>query len=112
MRNKIIPNVAIEAVAAEGKCVTHVDGKAIFVDGAAPGDVVDLRVVKKKRSYLEAKPVNFHSLSDKRTDPFCPHFSLCGGCKWQHLQYRYQVEAKRQQIIDHFQRIGRFQFPA
>jgi 23S rRNA (uracil1939-C5)-methyltransferase len=111
MRNKIISNVTIEAVAAEGKCVTHIEGRAVFVEGVAPGDIVDLRITRKKKSYLEARPINFHTLSDKRVDPFCAHFALCGGCKWQHLEYPHQIEAKRQQIIDHFERIGKFPFP-
>jgi 23S rRNA (uracil1939-C5)-methyltransferase len=111
MKNKVFPNVTIESVAAEGQCVTHIEGRAVFVPGVAPGDIVDLRITRKKKSYLEARPVHFHYLSEKRTEPFCAHFSLCGGCKWQHLQYPLQIEAKRQQIIDNFQRIGRFPFP-
>jgi 23S rRNA (uracil1939-C5)-methyltransferase len=111
MKNKVFPNVTIESVAAEGKCVAHIEGRVVFVAGVAPGDIVDLRISRKKKSYLEAKPVHFHYLSEKRVEPFCAHFSLCGGCKWQHLQYPYQIEAKRQQIIDNFQRIGRFPFP-
>jgi 23S rRNA (uracil1939-C5)-methyltransferase len=111
MKNKVFPKVTIESVAAEGKCVTHIDGRAVFVEGVAPGDIVDLKIIKKKKSYLEARPVHFHFLSEKRAEPFCEHFTLCGGCKWQHLQYKFQVESKRQQIIDNFQRIGRFPFP-
>lgn len=111
MKNKVFSNITIESVAAEGKCVAHIEGRAVFVEGVAPDDIVDLKIVRKKKSYLEARPINFHHLSEKRVDPFCMHFSLCGGCKWQHLQYQYQTQAKRQQIIDHFQRIGKFQFP-
>lgn len=111
MKNKIFKNVLVEAVAAEGKCIAHINGRAVFIEGVAPGDEIDLKITRKKKSYLEGKPIVFHHLSDQRVTPFCDHFSLCGGCKWQHLDYKYQLEAKRQQIIDHFQRIGKFPFP-
>ena len=78
---------------------------------AAPGDEVDLKTIRKKKSFLEAKIINFHKYSDLRTDPFCSHYGLCGGCKWQHLEYSHQLSAKRQQIIDNFSRIGKFEFP-
>ncbi len=111
MKNKLFKNVLVETVAAEGKCVARIDGRAVFIEGVAPGDIIDLKITRKKKSYLEGKPIEFHQFSDKRIEPFCSHFSLCGGCKWQHLDYQYQIEAKRQQIIDHFERIGKFEFP-
>ncbi len=111
MRNKIFENVRIETVAAEGKCFTQINGLAVFVAGVAPGDVVDLKIVRKKKSYLEGRAIKFHEYSKQRVEPFCEHFGLCGGCKWQHLDYQYQIEAKRQQVIDNFQRIGKFDFP-
>ncbi len=111
IKNKIFENVLIETVAAEGKCIAHIDGKAVFVAGVAPGDEVDLKIIRRKKSFLEGKPVKFHRYSDQRVDAFCEHFGLCGGCKWQHIDYQYQTEAKRQQIIDNFERIGKFKFP-
>lgn len=111
MRNKIFSGVEVERIAAEGKCVAHVEGRAVFIEGVVPGDVIDLKVTRKKKSFLEGKPIAFHTLSEKRVEPFCSHFSLCGGCKWQHLDYQYQTEAKRQQVIDNFERIGKFSFP-
>jgi 23S rRNA (uracil1939-C5)-methyltransferase len=111
MRNKVFSGVEVERIAAEGKCVAHVNGRAVFIEGVVPGDVIDLRITRKKKSFLEGKPIAFHTLSEKRVAPFCSHFSLCGGCKWQHLDYRYQIEAKRQQVIDNFERIGKFSFP-
>lgn len=111
MRNKIIKNVRVETVAAEGKCIAHVNGRAVFIEGVAPGDEIDLKITRKKKNFLEGKPLVFHQFSDQRVAPFCDHFSLCGGCKWQHIDYKYQLDAKRQQIIDHFERIGKFEFP-
>ncbi|MCK5278925.1 MAG: class I SAM-dependent RNA methyltransferase, partial [Cyclobacteriaceae bacterium] len=111
MKNKLFENVLIETVAAEGKCIARIDGQAVFVGGVAPDDVVDLKIIRKKKSYLEGKAVKFHEYSKQRTEPFCEHFGLCGGCKWQHLSYQHQVAAKRQQIIDNFERIGKFNFP-
>ena len=111
MKNKIFENVLIETVAAEGKCIARIDGQVVFVGGVAPEDVVDLKIIRKKKSYLEGKAVKFHEYSNQRVQPFCEHFGLCGGCKWQHLDYQHQVAAKRQQVIDNFERIGKFNFP-
>jgi 23S rRNA (uracil1939-C5)-methyltransferase len=111
VKNRIFENVRIESMAAEGKCIAHVNGRVVFVENAAPGDIVDLKITDKKKRFLNARPITFHQLSDRRTEPFCDHFSLCGGCKWQHVDYNLQIDSKRQQIIDQFQRIGRFPFP-
>ncbi|MCG8309895.1 MAG: 23S rRNA (uracil(1939)-C(5))-methyltransferase RlmD [Cytophagales bacterium] len=111
MKNKIFERIEIERVAAEGKCIARIDGQAVFVDTAAPGDIVDLRIVKKKKSFLEGKIIKFHKYSSQRANPFCEHFGLCGGCKWQHIGYLHQTEAKRQQVIDNFERIGKLSFP-
>ena len=110
-KNKIFENVLIETVAAEGKCIARINGLAVFVAGVAPGDVVDLKIIRKKKSFLEGRAVKFHQYSNLRTEPFCEHFGLCGGCKWQHLDYEHQIAAKRQQIIDNFTRIGKLDFP-
>jgi 23S rRNA (uracil1939-C5)-methyltransferase len=111
IKNKIFENVLIETVAAEGKCVARINGQAVFVAGVAPEDVVDLKIIRKKKSYLEGRAIKFHKFSSQRVDPFCEHFGLCGGCKWQHLAYEHQIAAKRQQIIDNFDRIGKFDYP-
>ncbi len=111
IKNKIFEKVSIETVAAEGKCIARIDGQTVFVGGVAPEDVVDLHIIRKKKSYLEGKAIKLHEYSKQRVDPFCSHFGLCGGCKWQHLGYEYQTAAKRQQVIDNFQRIGKFDFP-
>ena len=107
----LLENVTIEAVAAEGKCVAHVGEMVVFVPFVVPGDVVDLRVRKKRRSYCEATVERFIKKSDVRTEPMCPHFGICGGCKWQTLPYEKQLEAKQQQVYDQLTRIGHVQLP-
>ena len=102
-----IENVTIEAVAAEGKCITRVDDQVIFVPFCVPGDVVDLQVVKKKHKYCEAKVVRFIKKSDVRQEPMCEHFGICGGCKWQNLPYEEQIKAKQKQVEDQLTRIGK-----
>jgi 23S rRNA (uracil1939-C5)-methyltransferase len=110
-KNVIIPKVGIESVAAEGKCVGRYEGQVIFVPDVAPGDVVDLRIIKKRKNYLEGRVEKFHHKSNLRTEPFCAHFDLCGGCKWQHLQYDVQLTYKQQQVVDNLQRIGKVALP-
>lgn len=102
-----IPNLRIESVAAEGKSIARDGEKVIFVKEAVPGDVADIRITRKKKSYMEGYPVLYHELSERRTEPFCEHFGVCGGCKWQHLDYDAQLEYKHQQVIDNLQRIGK-----
>ena len=107
----ILENVTIEAVAAEGKCITHVDDKVVFVPFVVPGDVVDLQIRKKKKSYCEATVVRFTSKSAIRVEPMCEHFGICGGCKWQNLPYSEQLKAKQQQVYDQLSRIGKVELP-
>lgn len=112
MRKKIIlEQVTIEEVAAEGKTLAHVDDRVVFIKGGAPGDVVDIRVTNKRKSYYEGVPLTYHSLSADRIKPFCDHFDTCGGCKWQHLPYKMQLEFKQKQVIDNFERLGKFEIP-
>ncbi|BDD10913.1 23S rRNA (uracil-5-)-methyltransferase RumA [Fulvitalea axinellae] len=110
-KNFVIENLTIERVAAEGKCVAHHEDKVIFVEKTVPGDVVDVRVKRNKKSYMEAFPIKFHKESEYRSEPFCSHFGLCGGCKWQNLEYDRQLKWKRQQVVDNFERIGKLEFP-
>ncbi|MBQ7749854.1 MAG: 23S rRNA (uracil(1939)-C(5))-methyltransferase RlmD [Bacteroidales bacterium] len=107
----VLENVTIESVAAEGKAVAHVDGQVLFVEFAVPGDVVDVKVFKKKKNYMEGFVLNLVSPSPHRLEPFCPHFGVCGGCKWQPLPYSMQLEAKRQQVYDQLVRIGHLDVP-
>ena len=107
----ILENIRIEAVAAEGKALAHVDGAVVFVQFAVPGDVVDIRVTKKKKNYMEGYILRLVSPSKDRLEPFCSHFGTCGGCKWQPLPYSMQLEAKQQQVYDQLVRIGHLQLP-
>ena len=107
----VLENVTIESVAAEGKALTHVDGMVVFVDFAVPGDVVDIQVYKKKKNYMEGFIKRIVKPSEHRLEPFCKHFGVCGGCRWQPLPYEMQLEAKRQQVEDQLVRIGHLQVP-
>ena len=107
----LLENITIEAVAAEGKCITRVDEQVIFVPFCVPGDVVDLQVVKKKHKYCEAKVVRFIKKSEVRQEPMCEHFGICGGCKWQNLPYEEQIKAKQKQVEDQLTRIGKIELP-
>ena len=107
----LLENITIEAVAAEGKCITRVDDQVIFVPFCVPGDVVDLQVVKKKHKYCEAKVVRFIKKSYVRQEPMCEHFGICGGCKWQNLPYEEQIKAKQKQVEDQLTRIGKIELP-
>ena len=106
-----LTDVLIENVAAEGKAVAHVDGCVLFVEFAVPGDIVDVRVIKKKKNYLEGRIIRIVKPSENRLEPFCEHFGVCGGCKWQPLPYEMQLEAKRQQVYDQLVRIGHLEVP-
>ena len=107
----LLEAVTIEAVAAEGKALAHVDGMVVFVDFAVPGDVVDIQVFKKKKNYMEGFIKRIVKPSENRLEPFCPHFGVCGGCRWQPLPYQMQLEAKRQQVEDQLVRIGHLEVP-
>lgn len=111
IKNKVLTAIKIDSIAAEGKCVARDEGRVIFVSGVAPGDVVDLKVIRKKKSFLEAIPVAFHSYSELRENPFCSHFGTCGGCKWQHISYPHQLRYKQQQVVDSLERIARVPLP-
>lgn len=106
----ILTDVTIEAVAAEGKALAHVDGMVLFVQFAVPGDVVNVKAVKK-HSYMEGYITELVKPSPYRLEPFCKHFGTCGGCKWQPLPYKMQLEAKTQQVYDQLVRIGHLDVP-
>ena len=87
------------------------DGKVLFVENAIPGDVVNARIVKEKKSWAEGKITELLQPSPFRIEPFCPHFGICGGCKWQMLPYEQQIAYKQQQVLDQLQRIGGIELP-
>ena len=107
----IYENIEIQDVAAEGKALVRIDELVVFVPYVVPGDIVDLKVTRKKHHYAEAVAVRFHKYSDHRTVPFCEHFGLCGGCKWQCLPYEDQIKYKQKQVMDNLTRIGKVELP-
>lgn len=107
----ILENVTITDIAAEGKSLVRIDDLVVFVPFCVPGDVVDLQIRRKKHSYAEAEVVRFHKYSSVRAVPFCEHFGICGGCKWQNLPYEEQIKAKQKQVYDQLHRIGKIELP-
>ncbi len=107
----LLENIQIEGIAAEGKAIARVDNKVIFIPYAVPGDIVDLQVTRKKSHYAEATIASIIQPSPMRIQPFCKHFGVCGGCKWQSLPYEEQLKAKQQQVEDALTRIGKVPFP-
>ena len=106
---KIIEGLEITSIAAEGYAIGRDNNQVIFVKYAAPGDVVDVKIVKKKRNFQEGQIIRYQHKSEQRVEPFCPYFTHCGGCKWQHMPYESQLEFKQQQVIDAMERIGGIQ---
>ncbi len=108
----IVREAEISDYAAEGKALTKVDGKVIFVKGAVPGDVVDIQLLKSKKDWAEGFVLQFHKRSERRVEPFCKHFGVCGGCSWQMIPYPEQLAFKQKQVEDHLKRIGKVELPS
>ena len=111
-KGDVIENIVVETMASEGKCVGRVNGLVIFLEGGAPGDVVDAKLTKIKSSFLEGKVTAIKTLSPHRAKPFCVHFGTCGGCSWQHIEYETQLLYKQKQVADNLERIGGLTIPA
>ena len=107
----LLEKVLITDVAAEGKALARVDDLVVFVPYVVPGDVVDLQVTRKKHNYAEAEAVHFYEYSDKRVQPFCQHYGVCGGCKFQSMSYEAQLFYKQKQVFDNLTRIGKIEIP-
>ena len=107
----VIEQVEIVDVAAEGKAIARVNELVVFVPFVAPGDIVDLQLHRRKHKYAEGRVLKIHKYSDVRTEPFCSHFGICGGCKWQHLPYEQQLFYKQKQVEDNLIRIGKISLP-
>ena len=115
MKRKKLPlleKIEVTDIGSRGKAIARVDNFVTFVSNALPGDVVDIQLQKRKKAYQEGKAVHFHSKSDQRTDPFCIHFGVCGGCKWQDLSYESQLRYKQKEVVDNLERIGGLALPA
>ncbi len=103
----VLENLKVTNYAAEGKSLGRVEGKVIFVEGAVPGDVADVLISKNKKDWAEGRVTRITAMSNERVEPFCIHFGVCGGCKWQMLPYHKQLEYKQQEAADAFKRIGK-----
>jgi 23S rRNA (uracil1939-C5)-methyltransferase len=111
-KKTVVSAVRLERYAAEGKSIAHLeDGKTLFVEGAVPGDVVEVMIMKNKKSYAEGRAMKIVTPSEDRVVPFCGHFGVCGGCKWQMLPYEKQLEYKQIQVTDQLTRIGHVALP-
>jgi 23S rRNA (uracil1939-C5)-methyltransferase len=108
----MLERLLITDLAAEGKAIGRHEGMVVFVSLCIPGDVVDVQIIRKRKKYMEGYPVRFHTYSPNRKEPFCSHFGICGGCKWQHLPYPDQLKFKQQQVADALTRIGKVEVDA
>jgi len=111
MKQLIFEQVRIGKAVAEGQCIAHADGKTIFVTHAAPGDLADIRIIKKRKGILFGKIAQLHEPGPDRVEPKCSHFGICGGCKWQHVDYAAQTAFKANQVKENFEKIGHLDFP-
>ena len=108
----VFENVTVTDAAAKGKTIGKApDGRVIFLTNTEPGDVVDVQTTKKRKAYFEGIATNFHSLSDKRVEPVCQHFNVCGGCKWQDMGYEHQLFYKQKEVENNLKRIGHLDLP-
>jgi 23S rRNA (uracil1939-C5)-methyltransferase len=110
-KNIILEKLLVTDYAAEGKSLAKTDGKVIFIENVVPGDVVDVRLMKNKKDWAEGMPLFIHTYSADRVEPFCQHFGVCGGCKWQMLPYEKQLQYKHKQVEETLKRIGKVDLP-
>jgi 23S rRNA (uracil1939-C5)-methyltransferase len=110
-KNVLLERVQVTDYAAEGQALAKIDGKVIFIEGAVPGDVVDVQVTKNKKDWASGKATKIHSYSPQRVPAFCHHFGTCGGCKWQMLPYEQQLVFKQNEVEQHLKRIGKLELP-
>jgi 23S rRNA (uracil1939-C5)-methyltransferase len=111
-KNKLFTEIEVVDAGAKGKAIgKSPDGRVIFIDNAVPGDVADIQTTRKRKSYYQGTAVEFHKFSDKRTEPVCQHFGTCGGCKWQNMEYKFQLEYKENEVINNLQRLGKIELP-
>jgi len=108
----LLENIRITDIGSEGNAVARVENQVVFVPMLVPGDVVDIKIRKKRKRYIEGSVVRFREYSTDRIEPVCRHFGVCGGCKWQHLPYHLQLKYKEKQVVDNLTRIGKVEIPA
>lgn len=109
-KNFILENLEIVDISTEGKAIARHDGMVVFIEGGVPGDIVDVMVHRKKNNYAEARVETIKTFSPDRIEPLCTHFGTCGGCKWQDLSYKKQLEFKQKYVLDAFTRIGKLEY--
>ena len=110
-KKTVLEGLLITDYAAEGKALAKLDGKVIFISGAVPGDVADVLLTKNKKDWAEGRVLKIKELSKERVEPFCKHFGICGGCKWQMLPYARQLQYKQQEVEQNLRRIGKVDLP-
>lgn len=110
-KNVVLQQVLVTDYAAEGKAISRVEGKVVFIEGAVPGDVVDVQLSKNKKEWSEGRAIRFHTWSKDRVESFCQHFGVCGGCKWQMLPYEKQLQFKQHEVEQNLRRIGKIELP-
>lgn len=108
----VLEGVSIIDVAAEGNAIARVDDMVVFVPYGAPGDIVDIQLVKKRKSYAEGRIIRIVNPGNSRISPICSHFGICGGCRWQHLPYEVQLQCKQKQVVDALERIAKIELPS
>ncbi|MBT8321061.1 MAG: 23S rRNA (uracil(1939)-C(5))-methyltransferase RlmD [Eudoraea sp.] len=116
MRNRkkrlVFEDIEVTGAGAKGKAIGKApDGRVLFISNAVPGDVATVQTTKKRKAYYEATAIEFKQLSDKRTEPKCQHFGVCGGCKWQHMSYEHQLRYKEEEVVNNLKRIGKVSLP-
>ena len=109
--SKVIEKLEITGVSAEGKSIARHDNRVIFIKNGAPGDVVDIKIVGKRKKFFEGEIINFHEKSTDRIEPFCEHFGTCGGCKWQHITYESQLRHKSDHVASNLRKISKTELP-
>lgn len=108
----IFKDLEVTDAAAKGKSIAKApDGRVVFIKNAVPGDVATVETFKKRKGFYEAKAISFSELSDKRTEPRCPHFGVCGGCQWQHMNYESQLFYKQKEVEENLKRIAKVALP-
>lgn len=111
-RKKVFENLEVTDAGSKGKAIAHApDGRVVFIDNAVPGDVATVETYQKRKAFYKAKATDFERLSEKRTQPVCQHFGVCGGCKWQNMSYEHQLFYKQKEVENNLRRIGKIDFP-
>jgi 23S rRNA (uracil1939-C5)-methyltransferase len=106
-----VEQLKVTGISADGKAIGKKNKLVVFVKGGAPGDVIDVRIIGKDKKFLVGKPERFHKKSEERVEPFCRHFNLCGGCKWQHLSYEAQLKHKHEHVISNLKKLSGMKLP-